>query len=89
MPRKSVFDMAFASVYQVLVNKAERKGRTRKEVDELTCWLTGYTAEQIESLMSSDATYGAFLEQAPSYNPASALITGKVCGVQVESIEDR
>ena len=88
MPRKSVFDMSFASVYQALVNKAERKGRTRKEVDELTCWLTGYTAEQIESLMSSDATYGAFLEQAPSYNPASALITGKVCGVQVESIED-
>lgn len=88
MPRKSVFDMSFAQVYQALVAKAERKARTRGEVDEVTCWLTGYTAEQLEELLASGATYGQFLEQAPAYHPASDLITGKVCGVQVETIED-
>lgn len=88
MPRQSVFDMAFAKVYQALINKAERKGRTRAEVNEVTCWLTGYQPDQLETLMASDATYGAFLEQAPAYHPASDLITGKVCGVQVETIAD-
>ena len=88
MPRQSVFDMSFAKVYMLLVKKAGRKGRTRTEVDEATSWLTGYSAGQIDELLSSDATYGAFLEQAPAYNPASDLIRGKVCGVQVETIED-
>lgn len=88
MPRQSVFDMSFVKVYTALVNKAERKGRTRAEVDEAASWLTGYAPEQIDELLLSDTTYGAFLQQAPSYNPASELITGKVCGVQVETIED-
>ena len=88
MPRQSVFDMSFARVYQALVNKAERKGRTRAEVDEVTCWLTGYAPDQIEDLMVSEATYGGFLEHAPAYNPSSELVTGKVCGVRVETIED-
>ena len=88
MPRQSVFDMPFAKVYMLLVKKAERKGRMRTEVDEATSWLTGYSVGQIDELLSSDATYGAFLEQAPDYNPASDLIRGKVCGVQVETIED-
>lgn len=88
MPRQSVFDMPFAKVYSALVSKAKRKGRTRSEVDEAASWLTGYTTDQIDALLSSDTTYGAFLEQAPAYNPASDLITGKVCGVQVETIED-
>ena len=80
--------MSFARVYQALVNKAERKGRTRAEVDEVTCWLTGYAPDQIEDLMVSEATYGEFLEHAPAYNPSSELVTGKVCGVRVETIED-
>ena len=88
MPRQSVFDMTFSKVYQALVAKAERKGRTRDEVDEAACWLTGYEPAQLEALMASGSTYGEFLEQAPAYNPASELITGKVCGVQVETIED-
>ena len=88
MSRKTVFEMSFSSVYQLLVRKVERKGRTRAELDEAACWLTGYTVGQIEALMSSDATYGQFLEGAPAYNPASSLITGKVCGVQVETIAD-
>ena len=88
MPRQSVFDMSFAKVYSLLVKKAERKGRTRAEVDEAASWLTGYTTEQIDELLCSESTYGTFLEQAPAYNPASDLITGKVCGIQVETIED-
>ena len=88
MPRQSVFDMSFAKVYGALVAKAERKGRTRAEVNEVACWLTGYAPGQIETLLASDATYSEFLEQAPGYNPASELITGKVCGVQVETIAD-
>ncbi|MBR3328406.1 MAG: DUF2200 family protein, partial [Atopobiaceae bacterium] len=65
-----------------------RKGRTRDEVDEVTSWLTGYVPEQIDELLSSDATYGSFMEHAPAYNPAPELITGRVCGVRVETIED-
>lgn len=88
MPRQTVFEMSFAKVYSALVSKAERKGRTRDEVDEVTSWLTGYAPDQIDALLSSDATYGEFLRQAPAYNPASELITGRVCGVRVEAIED-
>jgi hypothetical protein len=86
--RQSVFDMKFSRVYPALVQKAERKGRTRAEVDEITAWLTGYTAEQIENMLSSDLTYGAFLSNAPDYNPLAEQIRGKVCGVQVETIDD-
>ena len=88
MPRKTVFEMSFASVYSALIQKAERKGRTRAEVDEVTSWLTGYSLEEIDRSLSSEITYGAFLSGAPAYNPRSELITGKVCGVRVETIED-
>ena len=88
MPRQSVTDMKFAAVYPLLVSKAERKGRTRKEVNQVTSWLTGYAEEQIESLLSSEITYGDFFAGAPDYNPRSELITGKICGIRVETIED-
>ena len=88
MARQTVFDMAFVKVYTALIAKAERKGRTRAEVDELVSWLTGYSSAQIEEMMKTDITYGSFLFDAPSYNPRAELITGKVCGVQVENIED-
>lgn len=84
MPRQSIFDMKFADVYPLLVQKAERKGRTRDEVDTVIYWLTGYDMEQADP----DATCRAFFENAPAYNPRAELITGKVCGVQVETIED-
>ena len=80
--------MAFSKVYPLLVQKAERKGRTKAEVDEVTFWLTGYTPEQINEAVVSDITYGEFLNKAPEWNPRSELITGKVCGIQVETIED-
>lgn len=88
MPRTDVTQMAFAKLYPLLVNKAEKKGRTRAEVDQVTAWLTGYTSEDIAQLEQSDTTYGAFFHQAPAMNPDRALITGKVCGVRVEEIED-
>ena len=88
MPRQSVFDMAFSKVYPLLIQKAEKKGRTRAEVYEVTCWLTGYTAEQLEEALLSPLTYGAFLADAPAWNPRAEGIKGKICGVQVETIDD-
>ena len=84
MPRTSIFDMPFSRIYEALVNKAEKKGRTKAEVDEITRWLTGYS--DMEEL--DDKTYGEFLAGAPSWTPRSEYITGKICGVQVETIED-
>jgi hypothetical protein len=84
MPRKSVFDMPFPKVYEALVNKAEKKGRTKAEVDEVICWLTGYS-----DLKEMDGkTYGEFITGAPLWTPRAEYITGKICGVQVETIED-
>lgn len=88
MPRKSILDMKFAAVYPALIQKAERKGRTRSEVHAVTSWLTGYTPAQIEDALVSELTYGAFFLQAPAFNPKAEEITGKVCGVQVEAIDD-
>ena len=88
MARRSVFDMRFQDVYSVLIQKAERKGRTREEVEEVTAWLTGYSAEQIDAAMDSDITYGGFFSDAPAYNHRASLITGKICGIRIETIED-
>lgn len=88
MPRTDVTQMPFAKLYSLLVNKAEKKGRTRQEVDEVTSWLTGYSPSDIVRLEQSDTNYGDFFRNAPAMNPNRALITGKVCGVQVETIED-
>ena len=88
MPRKTIFEMNVSEVYPLLVQKAERKGRSKAEVDQVTAWLTGYSAEQIDAAMNSDITYGSFFSDTPAYNHRSALITGKICGIQVETIED-
>ena len=87
MDCEKLYAMSFAKLYGLLIDKAVRKGRTRAEVDEVTCWLTGYTPEQIEEAMSGDVTYGDFFRLAPAMNPARSLITGKVCGVRVEEQE--
>ena len=84
MPRQSVFDMKVSKVYPLLVAKAEKKGRTRAEVDEVTSWLTGYDMETTDL----DVTYAEFFDNAPAYNPRAELITGKICGIRVETIED-
>ena len=88
MPKQTIFEMPFTRVYPMLILKAEKKGRTKEEVLDVTSWLTGYSADEIEAFLSSDISYGAFLSDAPSWNPKSDLITGKICGIQVETIED-
>lgn len=88
MPRIHVTQMSFTKLYPLLVDKAEKKGRTREEVDQVTAWLTGYTPEDIARLEQSEISYGDFFRKAPAMNPNRALITGKICGIRVEEIED-
>ena len=88
MENEKVFAMSFSKVYGLLIAKAERKGRTRAEVEEVTFWLTGYTAQQIDELMDSEISYGDFFRQAPEMNPNRKKITGVVCGVRVENVEN-
>ena len=84
MPRQSVFDMKLSKVYPLLIKKAERRGRTREEVDKVTSWLTGYDMEALDL----DVTYQEFFDRAPAMNPRASLIKGSVCGIKVEEIED-
>lgn len=88
MEDEKVFGMYFAKVYPMLLAKAERKGRTKDEVDEITCWLTGYSSEAIDGFLHSDLKYGDFFRQAPALNPDRRLIRGTICGVRVEDIEN-
>lgn len=88
MANEKVYGMLFSKVYPMLYAKAERKGRTKEEVDEVTSWLTGYSPEEICSLLQSDISYGDFFLKAPSLNPDRNLIKGVICGVRVENIEE-
>jgi hypothetical protein len=83
-----IFGTPFAAVYPLYVRKVERKGRTRAEVDRVILWLTGYDAAALEAQIASRADFARFFAQAPALHPASAQITGTVCGVRVETIED-
>ena len=88
MEKNKVFSMPFGKVYGCLVAKAERKGHTRQEVDALTCWLTGYTADEIREQVENNADYGTFFEEAPAYNVHAENIKGSICGVKIQEIED-
>ncbi len=88
MPGHRVFAMSVASLHPLYVAKAERKGRTRAEVDEVICWLTGHDAAGLERAMADGVDLETFFAQAPAMNPNASLITGTVCGVRVEEIED-
>lgn len=88
MPQHRIYSMKFASVYPLYVQKAERKGRTKEEVDELICWLTAYDVADLQEQIASESTFEEFFAQAPALNPRRTLITGVVCGVRVEEIED-
>ena len=81
-------NMSFEKLYGCLVAKVERKGRTRNDVDTVTSWLTGYTSQQIDEMMSDGTTYGSFIDHAPAWNPLFTKITGRICNVRVEEIED-
>ena len=80
--------MSFAGVYPLYVTKAERKGRTKKEVDEIIHWLTGYTQKKLELQLEKRTNIETFIAKAPKLNPLRNLIKGKVCGVQVEEIKN-
>jgi hypothetical protein len=88
MPKHRVFAMKFASVYPMYVAKAERKNRTRQEVDQIICWLTGYDQAGLQRQIEQQNDIETFFAQAPALHPKSSLITGVVCGVRVEDIED-
>ena len=83
-----IYEMPFASVYPLYIAKAEKKGRTRAEVDQIILWLTGYDAIGLQRQLDSGATMEAFFHDAPQLNPKVSLITGTVCGCRVEAIED-
>jgi hypothetical protein len=88
-PKKPrIFAMSFASVYPLYVQKAEKKGRTKVEVDEVIAWLTGYRSESLQRALDAKVDFEAFFAQAPRMNPNAALITGVVCGVRVEDVAD-
>lgn len=88
MDNEKVFQMDFGKVYELLLNKAIRKRRTKAEVDEVIRWLTGYNAKELEQARSSPVRYGDFFRNAPAPHPNRTLIKGVVCGIRVEDIED-
>ena len=88
MEKHKIYTMSFASVYPHYINKAEKKGRTKKEVDEIICWLTGYSQQRLETLIDDGTDFETFFAEAPHLNPSRSLIKGVICGVRVEEIEE-
>ena len=88
MKPEKVFALTFAGVYPHYVKKVETKGRTKAELDEVIRWLTGYTQKGLEKVIDKKKTLLEFFDEAPKFNPHASLITGTVCGIRVEDIED-
>jgi hypothetical protein len=88
MTNERVFAMSFAGVYPHYVAKAEKKGRTKEEVDEIIRWLTGYTKAGLKKQIENRPSFREFFDKAPKLNPNASLIKGVVCGIRVEEIED-
>ena len=88
MQRHRIFTTSFASVYPHYVRKAEAKGRERREVDQVICWLTGYSPEALAEQIERKADFETFFDEAPALHPNAGKITGVVCGVRIEEIED-
>jgi hypothetical protein len=80
--------MKFANVYPLYIQKAERKNRTKKEVDQIIRWLTGYNQAGLQQQIKKENDFETFFAQAPAFNPSSSLIKGMICGVRVEEIEE-
>ena len=89
MKKPRIYTMSFASVYPHYVTKAEKKGRTKSEVDEIIRWLTGYSQKKLESQIENKIDFETFFEKAPKMNPARSLIKGVVCGIRVEEIKEQ
>lgn len=88
MPKHRIFTTTFASVYPLYVQKAERKNRTKEEVDQIMCWLTGYDQAGLQQQIELENDFETFFDQAPAMHPNCLLIKGVVCGIRVEEIED-
>lgn len=88
MDKHKIYTMSFAKVYPLLVAKAEKKGRTQSEVDEIIRWLTGYKQDELETQLRKQIDYETFYQEAPRLNPSRTLIKGVVCGIRVEDIEE-
>lgn len=89
MDNSRVFKMSFASVYPHYIQKAEKKGHTREEVDTIICWLTGYDQKALQHQIDKKTDFETFFAQAPQINPNVSKITGVICGYRVEEIEDK
>ncbi|NLK68763.1 MAG: DUF2200 domain-containing protein [Clostridiaceae bacterium] len=88
MATDKIYKMSFSKVYPLYIAKVEKKGRTKSEVDEIICWLTGYSQEELESQLEKQIDFETFFREAPQLNPSRILIKGVVCGVRVEDIEE-
>ncbi|WP_349409678.1 DUF2200 domain-containing protein [Pseudalkalibacillus sp. SCS-8] len=88
MTKHKIYTMSFANVYPHYITKAEKKGRTKAEVDEIIRWLTGYSQEELEDQLENQTDFETFFAEAPQKNPSRNLIKGVVCGVRVEDIEE-
>ena len=89
MDNKKIYRMTFASVYPFYIQKAEKKGRTKAEVDEIIFWLTGYNEQTLQQHIDNKTDFETFFSQAPQINPNVSKITGVICGYRVEEIEDK
>ncbi len=88
MPKPRIFSTSFSKIYPLYVQKAERKNRSKEEVNQIICWLTGYNQAGLQQQIEQENDFEVFFAQAPALHPNSSLIKGKVCGVRVEEIED-
>src|SRR3982750_4457168 len=88
MPEHKIFTMAFAKVYPLYLKKAERKNRTKEEVDQIICWLTGYDQKGLNRQIEKQNDFKTFFAQAPAMHPNASLIKGVVCGIRVEEVQD-
>ncbi len=88
MEKHRIFTMSFARVYPEYVRKAEKKGRTKAEVDAVICWLTGYGQNELDAQLEKQTDFETFFADAPQMNPSRSLIKGVVCGVRVEDIQE-
>lgn len=87
MEKHRIYTTSFSSIYPHYVTKAERKGRTKAEVDEIIIWLTGYSQKQLDAIINDSTDFETFFNDAPKLNPSRKLITGVICGVRIEEIE--
>lgn len=88
MQKHCIYTTSVASVYPHYITKAEKKGRTKAEVDQIICWLTGYTQSELEKELKAETDFETFFAQAPAMNPSRTLVTGIICGVRIEDIEE-